>query len=140
MLGAFDNYNLGYVDREFAIAPEFEKRVNPGGGIVRPSIVVDGACVATWSSKRCGKRLAVTIEPFEPLAPEIEEAIAAEVADIGRFEGASTPLRSRADERHQNTRLQPIRPSARRPAPTPTAATSRSSRRAPSTSTGPRRP
>ena len=29
----------------------------------------------------------MTIEPFEPLAAEIEEAIAAEVADIGRFEG-----------------------------------------------------
>ena len=36
MLGAFDNYNLGYVDRDFAIAPEHEKRVTPGGGIVRP--------------------------------------------------------------------------------------------------------
>ena len=30
MLGAFDNYNLGYVDRGFALAPEFERRVNPG--------------------------------------------------------------------------------------------------------------
>ena len=36
MLGAFDNYNLGYVDRGFAIAPSFEKQVNPGGGMVRP--------------------------------------------------------------------------------------------------------
>ena len=87
MLGAFDNYNLGYVDRDFAIAPEFAKRVNPGGGIVRPSIVVDGACVATWSLEAVRQRLAVTIEPFEPLAAEIEEAIAAEVADVGRFEG-----------------------------------------------------
>ena len=92
MLGAFDNYNLGYVDRGFALAPEFEKRVNPGGGIVRPSIVVDGRCVATWASKRSGPRLAVTIEPFEPLAPEVEEAIADEVADIGRFEGLDATL------------------------------------------------
>ena len=68
MLGAFDNYNLGYVDRGFAIAPAFEKQVNPGGGMVRPAIVVDGSFVATWSSKRSGERLAVTIEPFEPLA------------------------------------------------------------------------
>lgn len=87
MLGAFDNYNLGYVDRGFALAPEFERRVNPGGGIVRPSIVVDGRCVATWVSKRAGRRLAVTIEPFAALAPEVETAIEAEVVDIGRFEG-----------------------------------------------------
>ena len=92
MLGAYDNYNLGYVDRGFALAPEFERRVNPGGGIVRPSIVVDGACVATWASKRSGRRLAVTVEPFEPLAPEIEGAIAAEVADIGRFEDVDATI------------------------------------------------
>ena len=66
--------------------------VNPGGGIVRPSIVVDGRCVATWSSKRSGERLAVTIEPFEPLAPEIDEAIAAEVADVGRFEALTATI------------------------------------------------
>jgi hypothetical protein len=92
MLGAFDNYNLGYGERGFAIAPEFEKQVNPGGGIVRPSIVVDGVCVATWASKRSGKRLAVTIEPFEQLAPGIDDAIAAEVADIGRFEGVDATV------------------------------------------------
>ena len=92
MLGAFDNYNLGYVDRGFAIAPAFEKQVNPGGGMVRPSIVVDGWFVATWSSKRSGRRLAVTIEPFEPLAAEVEDAIAAEVADLGRFEDLDATL------------------------------------------------
>ncbi len=95
MLGAFDNWNLGYVDRGFALAPEFEKQVNPGGGIVRPSIVVDGRAVATWSSKRSGGRLAVTIEPFEPLARGIEKAIDAEVADIGRFEGLDAATISR---------------------------------------------
>jgi hypothetical protein len=87
MLGAFDNYDLGYVDRTVALDADHEKRVNPGGGIIRPGIVVDGRYVATWSSKRSGKRLSVTIEPFAALPPPIEEAIAAEVADIGRFEG-----------------------------------------------------
>ena len=87
MLGAFDNYDLGYVDRTVALDAAYEKRVNPGGGIIRPAVIVDGTYVATWSSKRSGRRLAVTIEPFEPLAPELERAIAVEVADIGRFEG-----------------------------------------------------
>jgi hypothetical protein len=92
MLGAFDNYDLGYVDRTVALDAEHEKRVNPGGGIVRPGIVVDGRYVATWTSKRSGKRLAVTIEPFAPLDSAVEEAIAAEVADIGRFEGLEASL------------------------------------------------
>ena len=42
----------------------------------------------TWSSKRDGRRLAVTIEPFEPLAPAVEEAVETEVADLGRFEAS----------------------------------------------------
>ncbi len=87
LLGAYDNYNLGYVDRSFAIEPEHQRKVNPGGGIIRPAVIVDGRIVGTWSSKRAGKRLAVTIEPFAMLAPEITAAIEAEVEDLGRFEG-----------------------------------------------------
>ena len=87
MLGGFDNFNMGYEDRGFAVAPEYEKRINAGGGIVRPSITVDGRSVGTWSSKRSGRRLAVTLEPFERFEPEWEAALAAEVDDIGRFEG-----------------------------------------------------
>jgi Winged helix DNA-binding domain len=87
MLGAFDNYDLGYVDRTVALDAEHERRVNPGGGIIRPGIVVDGRYVATWSSKRSGRRLAVTIEPFGRLDSRIERAIEAEVEDVGRFEG-----------------------------------------------------
>jgi hypothetical protein len=87
LLGAYDNYNLGYGSRDFYLPPEHAKRVVPGGGIVRPAIVVDGAIVGTWASKRSGKRLAVSLEPFEPLPPDVEEVLDAEVQDVGRFEG-----------------------------------------------------
>ncbi len=87
LLGAYDNYNLGYLDRGFALAPDHQRRVVPGGGVVRPTITVDGRFVGTWSSKRIGRRLDVSIEPFEPPEPELVEAIEAEVDDLGRFEG-----------------------------------------------------
>ena len=64
----------------------------PGGGIVRPGIAVDGRFAGTWSSKRSGKRLAVSIEPFGELCPDVERALAAEVEDIGRFEGVIATL------------------------------------------------
>jgi hypothetical protein len=89
LLGAYDNYNLGYQSREFAVGSGDLKRIVPGGGIVRPTITVDGRFAGTWSSKRSGTRLAVAIEPFEPLEPGVEEAISAEVADLARFEGLS---------------------------------------------------
>jgi hypothetical protein len=86
LLGAFDNYNLGYEDRGFAVAEENVKQMFPGGGIVRPTITVDGRFAGTWSSKRSGKRLAVTIEPFSELDPPTLAAIEDEIDDIGRFE------------------------------------------------------
>jgi Winged helix DNA-binding domain len=92
LLGAYDNYNLAYVSRAFAVGPEGEKRINPGGGLIRPSVVVDGRAVATWSSKRTGKRLTVTVDPFAPLDDDVLVAIGVEVADLGRFESLEATL------------------------------------------------
>jgi hypothetical protein len=92
MLGAFDNYNLGYEDRGFAVGADYVRQIVPGGGIVRPTVTVDGRFAGTWSSKRSGKRLAVTIEPFAPLEPATARAIEAEVADIGRFEDLTATI------------------------------------------------
>jgi hypothetical protein len=87
MLGAFDNYNLGYVDRGYAVGEEHVKQIAPGGGIIRPTITVDGSFVGTWSSKRSGDRLRVEVEPFANLSGALRKAIDAEIADVARFEG-----------------------------------------------------
>jgi hypothetical protein len=92
LLGAFDNYNLGYEDRGFAVAEENVKQMLPGGGIVRPTITVDGRFAGTWASKRSGRRLAVTVEPFAKLDRATVAAIEDEVADIGRFERVEARL------------------------------------------------
>lgn len=92
LLGAFDNYNLGYVDRGYAVDEQHVKQIAPGGGIIRPAITVDGRIVGTWASKRSGERLRVELEPFERLSGEIEKALEAEVADLGRFEGLDATI------------------------------------------------
>jgi hypothetical protein len=92
MLGAFDNYNLAYESRGFAVSRDHAKQLVPGGGIIRPAIVVDGVVVGTWSSKRSGSRLEVSVEPFDELSPETAQALDAEVADIGRFEDLTARL------------------------------------------------
>jgi Winged helix DNA-binding domain len=86
LLGAFDNYNLGYTSRAFAVDEADVKQIVPGGGIVRPTITVDGRFVGTWSSRRSGRQLTVTVEPFTELGRETVGAIADEVDDLGRFE------------------------------------------------------
>ncbi|MXY44604.1 MAG: winged helix DNA-binding domain-containing protein, partial [Dehalococcoidia bacterium] len=87
MLGAFDPYLLGYRTRELGVGPELLKRVHPGGGIIRPITLVDGCAIATWARKRSGRKLTITVSPFESLSGEVREGIDREVEDIGRFLG-----------------------------------------------------
>ena len=87
MLGAFDPYLLGYRTRDLGVGPELLKRVHPGGGIIRPIILVDGRAVATWARKRSGRKLTITVSPFESLSDEVRAGIDGEVEDIGRFLG-----------------------------------------------------
>ena len=53
---------------------------------------IDGRFAGTWVSKRSGKRLVVTIEPFAELDRATLAAIEEEIADIGRFEGVAAEL------------------------------------------------
>ena len=92
LLGAYDNYNMGYESRDFYLPPAHLKQVLPGGGIVRPTITLDGKVVGTWSSKRRGRKLAVGLEPFAALDDATKAAIAGEIEDIGRFEGFAARL------------------------------------------------
>ena len=92
LLPAFDTYLMGYASRAHAVDEAGAKRILPGGGILRPTICVDGRFVGLWSNKRSGNRLSVSVESFEPLTDEVMERIAEEVRDIGRFEGVEAAL------------------------------------------------
>ncbi|HXV35133.1 MAG TPA: winged helix DNA-binding domain-containing protein [Gaiellaceae bacterium] len=81
LLPAFDPYLLGWHDRSFAVPPAHARRVHPGGGVLRAVATVRGQVAGTWTL-RGG---AVELEPFAPLAPDDEAALAAEAADVARF-------------------------------------------------------
>ena len=92
LLPAFDTYLMGYENRMHATDENGEQRILPGGGVLRPTICVDGRFAGLWSNKRSGRRLTVSLDPFEPLDDEVMDALEDEVADIGRFEGAEAAL------------------------------------------------
>lgn len=92
LLSAFDTYLMGYASRAHALDAAGERRVLPGGGVLRPSVCVDGKLVGVWSSRRDGRRLRVAVEPFGNLNPALLDAIQAEVADVGRFEEVEATL------------------------------------------------
>jgi hypothetical protein len=84
LLPAFDNYLIGYKDRSAILEPALHDRVYQGG-MIRPTVLVDGQVVGTWALERAKGR--VTISPFEPLEPAVRRAVDAELADLERFLG-----------------------------------------------------
>jgi len=67
LLPPFDAYLLGYKDRSLVLDPDHTKKVNAGGGMPRPTILLDGKVAGTWKRKMAKKSIQVTIEPFRPL-------------------------------------------------------------------------
>jgi len=93
MLGEFDNYMLGYRDRDFAVPPGGHKVIKEaGGGWIRAVIVEDGRMVGGWSSRRKDGRLEITLRPLGRLSAARRKAVDAEIADIERFEGVPVSL------------------------------------------------
>jgi hypothetical protein len=93
LLPAWDNYWLGYRRREFAMAPEYARHVQPGGGMIPPVVLVDGRITGRWTISKRGSRLEVTVQPFERFGRDLELAVEREVEDIGRFLGLDASLR-----------------------------------------------
>ena len=88
LLPGFDPCLLGWTAREPFLARDHEPHViPPGGGLFRAMATVDGTAAATWSPRRERDRVAVRIQRFVPLDPGAEAALAAEAADVARFEG-----------------------------------------------------
>ncbi|MEU6309510.1 winged helix DNA-binding domain-containing protein [Streptomyces sp. NPDC047014] len=97
LLPAYDNYLVGYRTRDLSVPSEHERRVWPGGGQIRATVLVDGLAVGTWSGGRRGTP--VTVEPFPgaaPPSPAEAAGIARESADIARFSSGSHRLSTQA--------------------------------------------
>jgi Winged helix DNA-binding domain len=93
LLGRFDDYLLGWRDRDLILDPAFARRIQAGGGWIHPAVVVDGRVAGTWRARRSGDRLDVTVEPFAGRLPRGSgPALEREMADLGRFLGVEAVL------------------------------------------------
>lgn len=81
LLGPFDPILHGWKSRDFLVGPH--RDVVTVGGIFRPVALVDGRVVGTWRL-RDG---VVTIEPREPVATDVLDALTLEGAAVLRFLG-----------------------------------------------------
>jgi hypothetical protein len=69
LLPAFDEYLVAYKDRDAMLAPKDVRRINAGGGLLAPTIVVGGRVVGTWR-RTFERRGTVTIALVPFAAPD----------------------------------------------------------------------
>src|SRR5215468_1738161 len=68
LLAAFDTIMLGYRSRAPVVAPEDDRYILPGGGMLRPAVLVDGLAAGTWGLTARGGRRRVAVDWFRPPA------------------------------------------------------------------------
>jgi hypothetical protein len=91
LAAGFDNYLIGYRDRALLLADEHRAAVYVGG-IIKPTVLLNGRIVAIWRLARAAKAATVQVTPLEALTRSTVRSIEAEVADIGRFIALDTRL------------------------------------------------
>ena len=85
LLPPFDEYLLGYKERSLVLEPAFARRVNAGGGMLKPTVLLNGHIVGMWSYKREKEGLAVAIQPFGQLESNERDSIDDAGTPLGRF-------------------------------------------------------
>ena len=92
LLPPFDDYLLGYKDRLLVLDPAYAKQVNAGGGMPRPTVVVNGEILAVWSYQLKKQQMLVSIRPFRKLDLREIDLIAQAAAELGSFLSISVEI------------------------------------------------
>ena len=92
LVPAFDEYLLGWKDREVAVSAENYAKVNRGGGWLHPVVLADGEAVGTWRTKKSK----LVVAAFTPLPPAVSRGVATEAKDIARYADVPLELGSQA--------------------------------------------
>jgi hypothetical protein len=88
LLPGFDEYLLGYRDRDAVLAPEHSARVAPGeNGIFLPMVVSNGQIVATWRRTVRGRTLDIAATAFAPMSATTTSRYARAAKAYARYLG-----------------------------------------------------
>ncbi len=91
LLPAFDEYLVAYQDRSACIDAAQARKVNAGGGLLKPALVSEGQVIGTWRRTLDGRAVSVTVQPFTKLSAAQRHDVAAACARYAAFLGL--PLR-----------------------------------------------
>lgn len=85
LLPVFDEYTVAYRDRSAVLAARHTLKVNAGGGLIRPIIVIEGVVRGTWKRASAETRASISLTRFGRLPRMENEAVHAAIAQYQRF-------------------------------------------------------
>lgn len=86
LLPGFDEYLLGYKDRDAVLAPDHAGKIVPGNnGVFKPMIVVDGQIVGTWQRSLQKDNVTLTLDPFTDNFGDVETLFTDAAQSYGDF-------------------------------------------------------
>ncbi len=85
LLPRYDDYLLGWRDRDLMLDLSHARAIHPGGGVLNAALVIDGVVRGSWRWVRKPGGRVITVKPFNPLQRKETAAIEADAADVGRF-------------------------------------------------------
>ena len=107
LLPAWDEYTVAYRDRDAVLEPKHATKVNAGGGILKPVIVVRGQVVGSWQRRLEKATVAVTPSPFSRLDRDdvraVEEAASRYATFLGMASELGKPRSTRGRFRQRST-------------------------------------
>jgi hypothetical protein len=92
LLPAFDEYLIAYRDRTAVLSAGDARRINAGGGLLAPTIVVGGRVVGTWRRTLGRGLVTIALSLFGKPAPRDRSRIEAAAARYGAFLGLETKV------------------------------------------------
>jgi Winged helix DNA-binding domain len=87
LLPWFDEFLVSYKNRSAVLDPSCMKAVNAGGGLLNPTLIVNGQVVGTWKRTLKKDTVELTFNPFRPLNKIEKQSLAGAVERYGNFFG-----------------------------------------------------
>ncbi|HUQ83572.1 MAG TPA: winged helix DNA-binding domain-containing protein [Gemmatimonadaceae bacterium] len=96
LLPAWDEYTVAYRDRLDVLDARYATRVNAGGGVLKPVVVIRGEVVGSWGRTLAKGRVLVRPSLFKHVAQADWGAIEKATVKYGRFLGLPAELAKQA--------------------------------------------
>ncbi|MGL4609840.1 MAG: winged helix DNA-binding domain-containing protein [Trueperaceae bacterium] len=87
LLPFFDEFLVAYKDRTAALEPSHTKQVNAGGGLLNPTIVLNGQVIGTWKRTLKKAEVIIHLSPFARLEDSQLEKITRAAQGYAEFIG-----------------------------------------------------